>query len=270
MKLCLLFHCLCASYEDVSGFQPELFVSLDDLEDMILEMKGRGFNFGPLDQDGNRTATISFDDGYYNNVLFGPLAKEYAIPYLLFISAYYCKSGAVYPWFLNDGPPDAGTLTFDYYQHFENLSDAPHPEDTDESVRPMSFLEVRDLLDSDLAEIGCHGYYHQPLTQEFEHFMRPERDRSMDCLYDALGVKPRYYSFANGAYTKGVLKELLETFERVFTIEGRAYHRDSKVIHRITLLNPTVAGPLVQQIDQHLKPLRQMRRAVRSFSRLHL
>ena len=126
-----------------------------------------------------------------------------------------------------------------------------------------------DLETQDQApEIGCHGYYHQPLSEDYEQYLGKERDLAMTSLKDGLGIKPRYFSLANGAYTKRVMHELLETFDRVFTIEGRPYRRDSKVIHRITLLNPTTAGPLVQQIDRHLKPLRQIRRAVRSFTRM--
>ena len=54
---------------------------------------------------------------------------------------------------------------------------------------------------------------------------------------------------------------------KVFTIEGRPYRRRSSFVDRITLLNPTTAGPLTEQIDRHLKPLRQIRRVVSSFAR---
>ena len=134
----------------------------------------------------------------------------------------------------------------------------------------MTFAELCSVNESDLAEIGCHGYYHQPLSEEYERYLSQERDLAMECLQDGLGIKPRYFSLANGAYTKRVMSELLQTFDRVFTIEGRPYRRNAQVVHRITLLNPVTAGPLVDQIDRHLKPLRQIRRAVRSFTRMRL
>ena len=35
MKLCLCFHCLCKSYEEVTGDAQELFVSLEDMRGLI-------------------------------------------------------------------------------------------------------------------------------------------------------------------------------------------------------------------------------------------
>jgi peptidoglycan/xylan/chitin deacetylase (PgdA/CDA1 family) len=250
--------------------EQELFVSLADLETMIEELKRRGFSFGPLDHPGPKTATITFDDGYYNNVQFEKLARSHNVPYLVFVSAYYCLTGNVYPWFQEQGPGYSGVRFSDYYEYFADGQNSQSPMVADDLIRPMTFDELSSLNGSELAEIGCHGYYHQPLSEEFEQYLGQERDLAMECLQDGLGIKPRYFSLANGAYTKRVMSELLETFDRVFTIEGRPYRRNAEVVHRITLLNPLTAGPLVNQIDRHLKPLRQMRRAVRSFTRMRL
>ena len=266
MKLCLLFHCLCESYDEAPDQGQGLFVTLADMHSMIEELLARGYSFGSLDDPGSNTVTITFDDGYYNNLLFGSLARSYGINYLIFVAAYYSLSGDVFPWFLNGGPGYSDAHLFDYYQHYAEVGRTQEPVATGQIVRPMTFSELDSLRQSELVEIGCHGYYHQPLSPAYERYMQQERDLAMDCLKDGLGIKPRYFSLANGMYAKRVLRELLKTFDRVMTIEGRPFHPDDQIIHRITLVNPETAGTLVQQIDKHLKPIRQMRRALRTFS----
>lgn len=270
MNLCLLFHCLCESYDGMPEREQELFVSLPDLEAMIVELTRRGYSFGTLDQLGSKTATITFDDGYYNNVLFEKLSKSYDIPYFVFVSAYYILTGNIFPWFQEGRPEYSGLEFIDYFEYFADTQNIQSSGAGDDMIRPMTFAELDTLNKSELVEIGCHGFYHQPLSEDYERYLGQERDLAMACLQDSLAIKPRYFSLANGAYTKRVMHELLETFDRVFTIEGRPYRRNSDVVHRITLINPMIAGPLVQQIDRHLMPLRQMRRVVRSFTRMRL
>jgi len=236
------------------------------MEAMIEELKKRGFSFGRLDDTSRKTITVTFDDGYYNNILFEKLAQSHDVPYLMFTSAYYNQSGNMYPWFQSHGGDYSGHKFPDYYEYFSDSRNAQEPGTEDDLVRPMTFAELDELNRSDLVEIGCHGYFHQPLSQPYEQYLSSERDLAMACLKDGLSITPRYFSLANGAYTKRVMSELLESFERVFTIEGRPYRRRSSVVDRITLLNPTTAGPLTEQIDRHLKPLRQIRRTVRSFA----
>ena len=269
MSLCLLFHCLCESYDDIPAFGQELFVSTPDLRSMIEELSDRGYRFGPLEDPGRNTVSITFDDGYYNNVLFGDLAQSYSVPYLIFLPAYYNQSGDPFPWFSNNGQRYEDIHLFDYYENYDELRRSQGGEAPEDLVRPMTFAELATMGESDLVEFGCHGYYHQPLSQEYEHYVGQERDLGMRSLQENLGIKPRYFSLSNGMYTKGVVQELLWTFDRVLTIEGRPFRSHDRIIHRITLSNPNVSGPLVQQIDRHLKPLRQLRRAVRTFSRMH-
>ena len=89
MKLCLCFHCLCASYEGLTGGAQELFVSLDDMRDLIEQLLTRGYRFSTVEDPADNTVAITFDDGYYNNLLFGELSRTYNIPYVIFVSAYY-------------------------------------------------------------------------------------------------------------------------------------------------------------------------------------
>jgi len=269
VSICLLFHCLCESYDDIPDYGQELFVSLADMRSMIEDLSERGYRFGSLEDSGRDTISITFDDGYYNNLLFEDIAKAYSVPYLVFVPSYYNRTGDPFPWFSGNGQRYDDIHLFDYYEQYEELRRSQNGEIPSYIVRPMTFDELGSMNKSDLAEIGCHGYYHQPLSQIFEKYVAQERDLGMGCLEENLGIKPRYYSLSNGMYTKGVMRELLKSFDQVLTIEGRPSRSDDRIIHRIIMSNPNVSGPLLQQIDRQLTPLRQLRRAVRTFSRMH-
>ena len=270
MKLCLAFHCLCESYEQASQSGRELFVSLDDMSQMIEEMLRRGYLFTPLDDPAPKTVTITFDDGYYNNLLFKDLAQRYDIPYLVFISSYYAQSGQGYPWLEVDGASYEGMHDFDYYEHFalneDDSSRQLNPASGDQ--RPMDYDDLKNMLGDGLSEIGCHGYYHQPLSEKYQERIQSERDLGFNVLRENLDISPRYYALANGMYTRPVIKQLLDTFDKVLTIDGRPFGKRQRVVHRMTLINPQIAGPLVGQIDKNLNPARQLKRAVRIMRKL--
>jgi peptidoglycan/xylan/chitin deacetylase (PgdA/CDA1 family) len=269
MKICLLFHCLCESYEDIPAYGQDLFVSLPDLRSMIEELTDRGYRFASLEDPGRDTVSITFDDGYYNNLLFEDIAQAYSIPYLVLLTSYYIQTGDPFPWLSANGQSYEDYRIFDYYERYQELRGNHDGEIPSDMVRPMTFAELGTMSESDLVEIGCHGYYHQPLSRAFERYVKQERDLGMRCLEENLGITPRYYSLSNGMYTKGVMRELLQSFERVLTIEGRPSRPSDRIIHRITLSNPNITSPLVQQIDRQLTPLRRLRRAVRTFNRMH-
>ena len=117
MKLCLCFHCLCESYDDLSGDSRELFVSLDDMKSLIEKLLERGYKFTNLEDTGDKTVSITFDDGYANNQLFRKLAEDYQIPFVVFVSAYYTHSGEGFPWIARTGSTYNNMYRFDYYSH---------------------------------------------------------------------------------------------------------------------------------------------------------
>ncbi len=269
MKLCLLFHCLCESYNEVPEHGKELFVSVADMRAMVEQLLERGYTFSSPEDTAPDTVTITFDDGYYNNLLFGELSHTYNIPYLIFVSAYYALTGEAYPWLAGNGQNYAKIRELDFYKHY-SAGTAGGQVCTDSGVRPMTLEELTTLRDDGQVEIGCHGYYHQALSSRFERYLPQERDLAMSALKERLGLSPRYYALANGLYTRQGVRKLLETFDRVFTIEGRPFRPRDRVIHRLSLINPNVAGPLVGQIGRHLGTLRQIKRAMRTTRRLRM
>ncbi len=269
MKLCLCFHCLCESYDSVPSRGQELFISIPDLRELIEQLKERGYRFAPIDDAGDQTVTITFDDGYYNNRLFGGLSTEYSIPFVLFVSAYYLSSGTGFPWLNIAGQSYDQMHEFDYYAYFGANGDSVRSPETDTAVRPMTFSELETLAKSCQMEVGCHGYYHQPLSSRFENRLAQERDSSMATLRESLEVSPRYFSLANGQYSKSVMRELLHSFEKVFTIDGRPVRSNGRVVHRMSLVSPVLGGPLIQQIDSALAPARRIKRALRTARNLY-
>ena len=268
MKLCLLFHCLCESYDEVPQYGQELYVSVADMRLMMDQLLDRGYRFSTAEDPSDKTVAITFDDGYYNNLLFSELSRSYKIPYVIFVSAYYISSGEAFPWLSDNGKNYSQIHEFDYYRHFagettKQVTASPGPVE-----RPMTFTELEALTNSDAAEVGCHGYYHQPLSKKFEGYLDQEQELALSVLHENLGVRPRYYGLANGMYTKNVVRELLKSFDRVYTVEGRPYDHGDRVVHRLSLINPNLGGPLVDQIDRHTGRLRQIKRAARTFRRL--
>jgi peptidoglycan/xylan/chitin deacetylase (PgdA/CDA1 family) len=268
MKLCLCFHCLCESYDDISGESGELFVSLDDMRGLIERLLTRGYTFSDLEDTADNTVSITFDDGYANNLLFAELAHEYEIPYIVFVSAYYSQTGEGFPWMVPIGKNYEQMHQFNYYSHHQARGDNSVLKPDTSQARPMTFDELSDLAGTGLMEIGCHGYYHQPLSKEFERYMDDERTRSMSVFNEYLGVIPRYYALANGMYTGQVVRDLLKTFDKVLTIDGTAFRAKDKVIHRLSLTSPNTSAPLIDQIDQSMRFARQVKRAIRTKRRL--
>ncbi len=270
MKLCLLFHCLCESYDSVPDRGRELYVSVSDMGIMVEGLLERGYKFSTLEDPAPNTVTMTFDDGYYNNYLFRELSRSYNVPYIIFLPAYYVMNGDRFPWFIDNGIDYAQVHNYDYYANYSELLVTREVESASGIERPMNFEELRELASDDQVEYGCHGYYHQPLSKKYEKYLCKERDLALSALKENLGIEPRYFALANGIYTRWVVKELLRTFDKVLTIEGRPLHPGDAVIHRLSLINPNIGGPLIQQIDRNLGTLRQIKRTVRTFRRLRL
>jgi peptidoglycan/xylan/chitin deacetylase (PgdA/CDA1 family) len=268
MKLCLCFHCLCESYDDITGDSGELYVSLDDMRGMIEQFLDRGYRFTDLEDPADKTVTITFDDGYANNQLFSGLAQEYNIPYIVFVSAYYTQTGEGFPWMKTASQCYDDMYRFDYYSHHSDRGEGAVVTPDTSPARPITYEELATMNSSDLMEIGCHGYYHQPLSKEYEEYTEPERSQSMAVFGDHLGVKPRYYALANGMYTGRVVRELLQNFSKVLTIDGTAYRPKDKVVHRLSLTSPNASAPLMDQVDKSMRFLRQVKRAFRTRRRL--
>jgi peptidoglycan/xylan/chitin deacetylase (PgdA/CDA1 family) len=238
------------------------------MREMIEQFLARGYRFTDLEDPSDKTVTITFDDGYANNLLFSALAQEYNIPYIVFVSAYYTQTGTGFPWMDPNQKNYDQMYQFDYYSHHEDLGGSAVAKSESPQARPITINELSSLISTGLMELGCHGYYHQPLSKEFERYTENERSRSMSVFNDHLDANPRYYALANGVYTGRVVRDLLKTFDKVLTIDGMAFRSKDKVVHRLSLTSPDTSAPLSDQIDKSMRFIRQVKRAFRTRRRL--
>lgn len=245
-------------------------MSVDDMRSMVDQLSARGYKFTSLDDPSPNTVTVTFDDGYHNNTLFDDLSRSMGVPYIIFVSAYYTLSGEPYPWLADGGQNYHQMHNFDFYARLSSKTNEAQMEQACSWDRPMNFDELAALSSSELMEVGCHGYYHQPLSETFEKYLDQELDSSMSLFQEKLAVQPRYFALPNGIYNKQVVRRLLNTFDKVLTIDGMPFKSSDRVVHRVNLTNPNISGPLIQQIDKNLILLRQLRRAFRTKKKLWL
>ncbi len=263
MKLCLLLHCLCESYKDIPDECNELFVSVEDVNQLADQLKSRNYQFTLFDDPTPNTITFTFDDGYYNNFLFENIANAYNIPFLVFISAYYNQSGINFPWFVPQIHKSYTTPSVNYYTNIDEISNPSYRSTPDDdNVRPFTPHELRTFINNNNVEIGCHGYYHQALSKRFQEHIISERDKCVTFIQAELGLRPNYFALPNGVYTKRVVKTLLESFDKVLTSDGIPFKTTNRVIHRLNLSNPNISGPLIDQIDRHISLIRRAKRTI--------
>jgi len=262
MKLCLLLHCLCKSYRDIPDECTELFVSVEDVKQLVDQLTSRNYQFTLLDDAAPNTITFTFDDGYFNNVLFEEISTAYNIPFLVFISAYYNHSGNNFPWFVPELHKFYTKPSANYYMNIDEVSNDSYQNTTNDTVRPFTPDELRTLINNNNVEIGCHGYYHQALSTRFHDHVMSERDQCVAFIQEELGVSPNYFAMPSGIYTKYVVNTLLESFDKVLTSDGIPFKNTNRIIHRLNLLNPISGGPLIDQIDRHISLLRRAKRTI--------
>ena len=106
------------------------------------------------------------------------------------------------------------------------------------------------------------------MSKGFEGYLEQEKSLALSVLDRELGAKPRYYALANGMYTGKVVRKLLRSFTKVFTIEGLPYRPKDKVVHRISLTSPSTSLSLMEQIDTATYLPRRLKRAVRARRRM--
>jgi peptidoglycan/xylan/chitin deacetylase (PgdA/CDA1 family) len=176
---------------------------------------------GSLDPDG-RYVLLTFDDGYYNNVLSLPLLERYAVPALFFISTDHVQQNKCFWWDVMYRERRAtGATRKTVYQEILALKhlrteqieveltrrfgpDAFTPRgDID---RPFSVDELRDFARSPLVHLGNHTAGHGILTNYTPAEMRGQIDRCQAALREITGVTPTAISYPNGGFDDCVVE----------------------------------------------------------------
>ena len=164
--------------------QRELEVTLDWLEQKILEYQKKGYTFVSIDNINHLSpftshlslfVCITFDDGYRDNyTLAYPLLKQHGIPFTVYVTTSFIDNQQPMWWYPN-----------------EQLG--------------LSSDELKQLDADPLCTIGAHTVSHPKLDTLTREQQYQEIAESKQALEDILGHEVRHFSFPHGAYNEETL-----------------------------------------------------------------
>jgi len=272
-NLCLIFHCLKDDNSLDNDIHSEMFVHRKEVEELIIQLKKEGYVF-KLPQDakkGEKVCTFTLDDGYANNKIFLDIAKKYEIPFILFLSSYNIISQRPYLW-------DTFTKTeghmyhiskFDYIKYYNEVVTDPSLGD---NYRPFIEKELHSFNDNSYAKIALHSHYHQPYVGNFLEKCEEDLNTNREYVSRFSNTLLEDFALPCGLYTKRTISILKKKCQRIYTTDGAGYKAGSRVISRISLVNPKVGGPLMDQIKSSFKLKNKLRRfvAIKKYSHPNL
>jgi peptidoglycan/xylan/chitin deacetylase (PgdA/CDA1 family) len=171
---------------------------------------------------GGKYALISFDDGYYNNVLALPVLEEYQAPAIFFISTDHVRENKCFWWdVLYRERSTRGTSSgricreglgmksktseqIEAELRAEFGADAFTPRgDID---RPFTPAELRDFSRAPHVYLGNHTANHAILTNYPMDEARAQVRKAQESLTEMTGVCPRAIAYPNGAHSDAIVR----------------------------------------------------------------
>ena len=245
--LIFYFHGIYASNEekDLNHVDPQTNLTTDQFIEFIEYFLHHKYRFiGPDDllndlPEDQPCIMISFDDGYFNNLLAIDILTQYKIPAIFFITARNVLDNKSYWWdiiyrnrirqgaslgairkeqlFLKDFKYD---FIDDYlFQNFGKKCKEPW-SDID---RPMNSVELNTISKNPLVTLGNHTYSHSILPNYNVEEIKEEIRLCNKTLFEITGKIPNIISFPNGDYNQKILQASKETgFQYVFSTEGKS------------------------------------------------
>ena len=157
--------------------QRDLELTLDWLEQKILEYKQKGYTFVPIDAlpKNGRWICVTFDDGYRDNyTLAYPMLKRLGVPFTVYVATGFIDNRLPMWWYPN-----------------QQLG--------------MSAAELRQLDADPLCTIGAHTVSHPKLdTLPYEEQYKEIADSKQE-LEQLLGHPVQHFSFPHGAHNADTL-----------------------------------------------------------------
>ncbi len=265
-NICLVFHGLRLANE-TAPYHRELFISVDEVEALLHKLREAGYTFAlPGDVSAVPTCSITFDDGYFNNTRFLPLAERYDVPFILFVASYNIRTQTPFVW-------DAWAASksepwplskIDYrglYNDFQNAGLTAKAQELSSSdlYRPFSVAELKRFASHPNVRLALHSETHQPPVGGYRTRFAAELAENKKFLRELLSVDDVStskisvddFAFPCGLYDSRSMREARKNCARVYTIDGGPM-KSGPVISRISLVNPEVGGPLEQQIESWL------------------
>ena len=224
--LVFYFHGLYKSLEqrDLNHIDPQNNITVDQFSDFLDYFLNHNYNFINTEEllaeprlEG-RYAMITFDDGYFNNLLAIDVLRKFKIPACFFITAKNIIDNRSFWWdiiFKYRTKQGISLKKIQNEQNYLKLCKNEYIEDYlvknfglkasipwSEIDRPLTEQEVRTLKEFPLAEIGNHTYSHPNLTNCSRSEIEEEYIASNEFLESLTGSIPISTAFPNGHYNK--------------------------------------------------------------------
>ncbi len=258
--ICILLHSL-RKCKEAPHIYPELSIHVDEVDELIGQLKQQGYKFvlpseiKTKSSSIEKTCSVTFDDGYFNNSYFLPIARKHNIPFVLFVSSYNIENQVPFIWDIMEvlGKKEWG-FAMDHYQSiYEKLNKESYQKLMDQFYRPFTLDEILEFESDTHAYLGLHTHTHQPLIGKFVENIDAEIDKNLNFLSQFTKPLTRDFAFPNGLYNRTSLNKVKSRFDRIYTIHGGGNSADSQMVHRVSLLNPEFGGPMVDQIQKSFK-----------------
>lgn len=220
--------------------------TVDDLDQMITWFLSRDYIFitpstilnSKLDELKNYIL-LTFDEGYYNNLLALPILEKHQVQATFYISTGHIKTGNAFWWDVlfrkrseqglakNRIMEEMGQLMNLNFKQQESYLiekfgiDCLKPAgDLD---RPMNEKELSDFSKHPLVEIGNHTHYHLNMIQYNHEELMESITTAHNFLKEICGEEPISFAYPYGNYNNEVLKTMNELPYKIAftTVEGK-------------------------------------------------
>ncbi|MDQ2719834.1 MAG: polysaccharide deacetylase family protein [Bacteroidota bacterium] len=189
-----------------------------------------------LDKD-QPYAMITFDDGYFNNILAVEILNKYKIPASFFITTKNVFENKSFWWdiiykYRTKGGLNLETIRkeqahlknfkYSYIEKYiiENFG-SKCAEPWSDIDRPFTCAELKNFSQNSFITIGNHTHNHSILTNYSEEEIKEDFTESNKLLLSLIGFKPRSIAFPNGNFNNSILNIARDAgFEFAFTTQN--------------------------------------------------
>jgi peptidoglycan/xylan/chitin deacetylase (PgdA/CDA1 family) len=174
-----------------------------------------------LDPSG-KYALITFDDGYYNNMLALPVLEEYGVPAVVFVSTNHVCEQKNFWWDVLYRERTAQGATprqiYNEAMHLKVLRSCELEAVLVERFGPSAFIphgdidrpfrpdELRALAGHPLVHLGNHTADHAILTNYTPEQAHDQIVRAQEALREMTGISPSVIAYPNGAHSRPILQ----------------------------------------------------------------